>query len=369
MTCPQCQSTDIDESGTCRVCGFRPTELTASEAGPQNERKAFSGPFEMDFSEKNDKDQQDLPEWRKELSRRLHEIKQKREERPSEPAVALTRLAAAVAGGSTQPPALAQAPPAPAATATMAPEAALEPPGQDTQTPKSARRSPIAQRRAAAPRVSRPPSEGQDSGSSGMPLFQKPAETKLVPQRPEEVKDVIDRAVGLQMATSDGTAFDHRLSLTVPLSETAEAVGQPLIEQSRPDRLILLSRTLAGLVDLIMVAACTLGVLAATDFVSGIGNVDWHSMLVYSALLILIFLLYSVFFLGTANQTIGMMITDLRVLGEDKRRPGFQKVLGRSAAYLVSLMSAGIGLLWGCFDEECRCWHDRLSGTRVVRLS
>jgi uncharacterized RDD family membrane protein YckC len=182
------------------------------------------------------------------------------------------------------------------------------------------------------------------------------------------VKDLIDQVVGRQQSSPEApTPIIPPIVVSAPAG--APAIARPTPARSGPDRLILLTRTLAGLIDLILVAACTLGVLASTDFIAGLGNVDWMSTAIYSVLLILIFLLYSVYFLGTANQTIGMMITDLRVLGDGGKRPGFGQVAVRSAAFLISLAPAGAGLLWGCFDRDCRCWHDRLSDSRVVRLS
>jgi len=134
------------------------------------------------------------------------------------------------------------------------------------------------------------------------------------------------------------------------------------------DRLILLSRTLSGLVDLLVVAICTGAFIIAADMASGIDIFDRRSLIVYSLLLFAIFLVYSTFFLGTANQTIGMMLTDLRLVDSWEKRPGMRQILARCFAYLVSLLLLGIGLLWGCFDRQSRCLHDRLSATRVIRI-
>jgi uncharacterized RDD family membrane protein YckC len=40
----------------------------------------------------------------------------------------------------------------------------------------------------------------------------------------------------------------------------------------------------------------------------------------------------------------------------------------RFAAGLLSLASLGLGFLWIVVDPDRKAWHDRLSGTRVVRL-
>jgi uncharacterized RDD family membrane protein YckC len=70
-----------------------------------------------------------------------------------------------------------------------------------------------------------------------------------------------------------------------------------------------------------------------------------------------------------ASQTIGMMLTDLRMMGASTNRPGIVQILVRCCAFLIGLAAFGIGLLWGCFDGQARCLHDLLSQTRVVRVT
>lgn len=65
---------------------------------------------------------------------------------------------------------------------------------------------------------------------------------------------------------------------------------------------------------------------------------------------------------GTTGRTIGKWITGTAVVAEDGERPGFGKVLGRTLTRWVPfepfsfLGSRPIG------------WHDRWSGTRVVKV-
>jgi hypothetical protein len=40
----------------------------------------------------------------------------------------------------------------------------------------------------------------------------------------------------------------------------------------------------------------------------------------------------------------------------------------RFAASWVALLPAGAGYWWVLFDSDRCCWHDRLSGTRVIRV-
>jgi uncharacterized RDD family membrane protein YckC len=122
-------------------------------------------------------------------------------------------------------------------------------------------------------------------------------------------------------------------------------------------------------VDLIIVFLCGCAFILVADMVSGIAVFDSLSLIHYSFMLVAIFLVYSLFFLGTANQTIGMMITNLRVVGKSGNRPTFVRLLIRSAVYLLSLLGLGAGLILGFFDAHSDCLQDKLSQTRVVRLA
>jgi uncharacterized RDD family membrane protein YckC len=63
-----------------------------------------------------------------------------------------------------------------------------------------------------------------------------------------------------------------------------------------------------------------------------------------------------------------MMITDLRVVGDDGVRPVLHQLLSRCTLYLLSFFALGIGLLWSLINRESLCLHDKLSDTRVKRV-
>jgi uncharacterized RDD family membrane protein YckC len=52
----------------------------------------------------------------------------------------------------------------------------------------------------------------------------------------------------------------------------------------------------------------------------------------------------------------------------DVRELSWRQALLRFAAGVVALLPLGLGLWWGFCDRDRRGWHDRLTGTRVVRL-
>lgn len=80
--------------------------------------------------------------------------------------------------------------------------------------------------------------------------------------------------------------------------------------------------------------------------------------------------LWVLFFAGFwthGGQTLGMRAWRLRLVGADAGPVGWGRALLRAAAGLVSAVPAGLGFWWALLDPERRCWHDRWSGTRLIR--
>jgi len=66
------------------------------------------------------------------------------------------------------------------------------------------------------------------------------------------------------------------------------------------------------------------------------------------------------------GQTLGARAWSLRVEKTDGSALGWKDALLRYLAAWLLLIPPGLGFLWARWDRERRCWHDRLSGTRVV---
>lgn len=47
--------------------------------------------------------------------------------------------------------------------------------------------------------------------------------------------------------------------------------------------------------------------------------------------------------------------------------PSTGQMIGRYAAYYVSLLPLFLGFIWVAFDDRKQGWHDKLAGTLVVR--
>jgi uncharacterized RDD family membrane protein YckC len=68
------------------------------------------------------------------------------------------------------------------------------------------------------------------------------------------------------------------------------------------------------------------------------------------------------------GQTLGMRAWRVRIVSGDATELTWSQALLRLAAGVVALLPLGLGLWWGFLDGERRAWHDRLTGTRVVRV-
>ncbi|MEQ1912555.1 MAG: RDD family protein [Vicinamibacterales bacterium] len=75
---------------------------------------------------------------------------------------------------------------------------------------------------------------------------------------------------------------------------------------------------------------------------------------------------YLIAFTAT-GQTLGKMVTGLRVVTAHDSLPGFGRATVRSLLSLVLALPAGLGLLPAVLSNDGRGLHDRLAGTRVVR--
>jgi uncharacterized RDD family membrane protein YckC len=77
---------------------------------------------------------------------------------------------------------------------------------------------------------------------------------------------------------------------------------------------------------------------------------------------------YCVMFWVRTGATPGKVALGVRVVsaGGGSLRPG-QSIV-RYFGYLVSALVFCLGYLAMLWDDESRCWHDRMAGTRVIRV-
>jgi uncharacterized RDD family membrane protein YckC len=76
---------------------------------------------------------------------------------------------------------------------------------------------------------------------------------------------------------------------------------------------------------------------------------------------------YAVISWHRGGRTLGMRPWRLRVVDANGANATVPALLRRYAVGSLSLLLAGIGFWWAWFDRDRLTWHDRASGTRMIR--
>ena len=78
--------------------------------------------------------------------------------------------------------------------------------------------------------------------------------------------------------------------------------------------------------------------------------------------------LYAVLSWRRGGQTLGMRPWRLKVVDGDGLPPTIKALWIRYSVGSISLLLGGLGFWWAWLDRERLTWHDRASGTRLIRL-
>lgn len=85
-------------------------------------------------------------------------------------------------------------------------------------------------------------------------------------------------------------------------------------------------------------------------------------------LLVICFIYYGGFWVH-GGQTLGLRTWRLKLVSKDGGEITWVDALKRFASALLSLLCLGLGFLWAFFNRDKLTWHDRLSETRLIRVS
>lgn len=136
-------------------------------------------------------------------------------------------------------------------------------------------------------------------------------------------------------------------------------------------------RLLALLYDFLPVLA--MWMLVAVPFVLGytfIGGHDAHENIApFSLLGWALWLtcavatgLYAVISWRHGGQTLGMRPWRIKVVAVVGGAPSWRALIVRYLVAIGSVLAGGLGFWWAWVDRERLTWHDRASGTRIIRL-
>jgi uncharacterized RDD family membrane protein YckC len=154
----------------------------------------------------------------------------------------------------------------------------------------------------------------------------------------------------------DDTVLD-RLEATAPLS----------VEEPYDDHAPVLKRLAGALIDLLVIAFASTPFAAIIELTNG----NWMDIRVASSMggiILLVMFLYLAASTALTGRTWGMSLVSLRAVDADTGdSPTTWQAVGRALLYMLSLTTAGLGILYALFDAEGRTAHDHLSRTAVVR--
>ena len=93
----------------------------------------------------------------------------------------------------------------------------------------------------------------------------------------------------------------------------------------------------------------------------------WQRHLLQVYLLAVLFAYFSAFWLRS-GQTLAMKTWRIRLVTVDGGRPTLKHAALRFVLALAGLLLAGAGFWWALFDRDRQFLHDRIAGTRLVRV-
>jgi len=223
---------------------------------------------------------------------------------------------------------------------------------------------PGGQRQASAPRtdVSYQPSLFRDApgGPKVIPI------PTLTPAKPAaDARKAQPRTPGTRANTGAGRAADSQRSLDFRGAAGNSRLGTEVEAVINCDAPVALPvhRLMAAAVDGSMILAAVALFTVIFYLAGGHIVVSKQTAPLLAGVVAAVALFYRLLWCLADGDTPGMRFAGLRLVNFDGRRPDRDQRGVRQAAYLLSLLSAGLGLVWALVDEENLTWHDHISKT------
>jgi uncharacterized RDD family membrane protein YckC len=129
----------------------------------------------------------------------------------------------------------------------------------------------------------------------------------------------------------------------------------------------LLIRFAVMVYELLLVTAVVF--VASLPFLYLVGNAQtgWRHYVFQLYLVSVLFAYFSAFWLRS-GQTLAMKTWRIRLVNPDGKPISRKQAALRFILALLGLVLAGAGFWWALFDRDRQFFHDRVAGTRVVRV-
>jgi uncharacterized RDD family membrane protein YckC len=211
------------------------------------------------------------------------------------------------------------------------------------------------------------------------PSIPRPRPEPTLPDTADEEDSQADRSDEFDFVT-DGSASKLREQL-LRRRAASDASRVPPRQPAEVELTAapVFARLLAGVIDVTILAGIDAAILYFTLRVLELPVSELRSLppVPLAVFLLLLNGGYLAIFTAAGGQTIGKMLTGIRVVatppdddeGFDRftQRVSLGAAVLRAAAYLASLLPVGLGFAAILFDADGRALHDRLAETRVVK--
>jgi uncharacterized RDD family membrane protein YckC len=395
MRCPSCGAIS-ENPDNCAACGEEITivnEPSQTETHPSLELKMnpageVPGPRKSTLIEFPGVSRNNLPEWRKELSERVREVQERRAREAAEVEQQQVDLA------TTSPPQLELLPPAEMPAVNPLVAAALRRIERAHKTAGADKRQPIA---SAATAVAYAPDQEETYPIEIVPLVET-AQIDFEPDIDAEIEleqPIIEKSHGLVVvpAIEVITAKPEPEPAPVPQVITPKAEPAPVpkrlivddpndpalnyldsisrdirVDEIANNRPSAVRRLISGVGDLIICALLSSPIALAMKL-TGSNLVEFRTLAVLVGCVVIVMFLYFTLTTALTGRTWAMRLLSLRVID---RKTGLIPTGGQSVArsflYIISLATAGLGILFALVSREGYTVHDQCTRTAVVTV-
>ncbi len=122
-------------------------------------------------------------------------------------------------------------------------------------------------------------------------------------------------------------------------------------------------RMIAAAFDASLVVIAVAMFFAVFHFAGGLIVMNRHTLPLFIGAAAIFYLFYELLWCLASADTAGMRWAHLRLVDFDGQAPDRDRRLYRVASGCLSVLAAGLGLLWALVDEEALTWHDHISKT------
>ena len=157
-------------------------------------------------------------------------------------------------------------------------------------------------------------------------------------------------------------SFDEAMQMDSPGYHGPAAPAEPVIECDAPVALPAHRMIAAAFDGSIVIVAVSL-FFTVFHFAGGTIVLNKHTAPLLAAVAAVFYLFYKILWCLADGDTAGMRWAHLRLVNFDGQPPERDQRLYRIASGFLSLLAAGLGLLWALVDEESLTWHDHMSRT------